>query len=188
MTSGCTEMLATPASTKAGIRESGRITCRCASTGSSVARAREAATAGPTVRFGTKWLSMTSKCTSSAPPASARRTSSARFAKSAARIEGAPATLSSNSLKNPKSYLPNGSPQTVPEVAILQHGARSDPRPPHALVAIKLVFCAPGRVPPPKYIISLNQVSGIINSVSCKERSATYVKKSPHCRDTLGRR
>src|SRR5918999_1228727 len=105
-TSGWTEMLTTPASMKGGIRLSGFVTWRWASMGRSTAAAREAATAGPTVRLGTKWLSITSKCTSSAPPLSARRTSSASSAKSAASIEGAPTTLSPSSLKNAKSTPP----------------------------------------------------------------------------------
>src|SRR5919112_2598450 len=100
-------MLSTPASMKEGIRLSGFVTCRWASIGRSTAAASEAATAGPTVRLGTKWLSMTSKCTSAAPPLSARRTSSASSAKSAARIEGAPITLPPSVPKNVNRLPPN---------------------------------------------------------------------------------
>jgi hypothetical protein len=44
---------------------------------------------GPRVMFGTKWPSMTSMCSQSAPAAWTARTSSPSRAKSAARIEGA---------------------------------------------------------------------------------------------------
>src|SRR5215216_6139248 len=98
--SGCTEMLTTPASIKGLMRLSGLSTMRWASTGRSTASTSEAATTGPMVRFGTKWLSIASKWTSSAPPACARRTSSPRLAKSAASIEGAPTTLSPRSPQN----------------------------------------------------------------------------------------
>src|SRR5918997_598006 len=107
--SGCTEMLTTPASINGFIRLSGVSTMRWASMGISTASTSEAATTGPMVRFGTKWLSMASKWTSSAPPLSALRTSSARFAKSAARIEGAPTTLPPSSRQNAKSN-PSSSP------------------------------------------------------------------------------
>src|SRR5215203_5626933 len=100
--SGCTEMLATPASMNGWIRLSGLSTIRWASTGRSTASTSEAATTGPMVRFGTKWLSIASKWTSAAPPACARRTSSPRLAKSAASIEGAPTTLSPRSPQNAK--------------------------------------------------------------------------------------
>src|SRR5918998_239854 len=100
--SGWTEMLATPASTNGRIRLSGLSTMRCASTGRSTASTSEAATTGPMVRLGTKWLSIASKWTSSAPPSLALSTSSARLAKSAASIEGAPTTLSPSSPQNAK--------------------------------------------------------------------------------------
>src|SRR5919199_6142186 len=86
--------------------------------GRSTAAASEAATAGPTVRLGTKWLSITSKCTSSAPPLSARRTSSASSAKSAESTEGAPTTLSPRLPKNVKTA---ASQVEHPEVVILQN-------------------------------------------------------------------
>src|SRR5919112_2543979 len=100
-TSGWTEMLATPASRKSGIRLSGLSTIRCTSTGRSVCGTSEAATGGPKDRLGTKWLSMVSKCTNAAPPALALLTSSASRAKSAARIEGPPTSPPSNSENNP---------------------------------------------------------------------------------------
>src|SRR5215216_1316706 len=96
-------MLTTPASMKGLMRLSGLSTIRWASTGMSTASPSDAATTGPLVRFGTQWLSIASKWTSSAPPLSARRTSSARLAKSAASIEGAPTTLSPSSPQNAKS-------------------------------------------------------------------------------------
>src|ERR687894_3038992 len=94
--------------------------------GRSTAAASEAATAGPTVRLGTKWLSITSKCTSAAPPLSALRTSSASSEKSAASIEGAPTTLSPSLPKNVKR---SASHVEVPETAILQKGHRQTHRP-----------------------------------------------------------
>src|ERR687898_1207020 len=110
---------------KDGIRLSGFVTWRWASMGRSTAAASEAATAGPTVRLGTKWLSITSKCTSSAPPLSARRTSSASSEKSAASIEGAPTTLSSSLPKNAKR---SASQVEDPATAILQKGHRQTHR------------------------------------------------------------
>src|SRR5918999_3149815 len=104
--SGCTEMLTTPALMNGRMRLSGLSTMRWASTGILMASTSEAATTGPMVKLGTKWLSIASKWTSSAPPLSARRTSSASSAKSAASIEGAPTTLSPSSLKNAKSTPP----------------------------------------------------------------------------------
>src|SRR5918997_5060264 len=98
--SDCTEMLTTPALMNGRMRLSGLSTMRWASTGILMASTSEAATTGPMVKLGTKWLSIASKWTSSAPPLSARRTSSASSAKSAASIEGAPTTLSPSSLKN----------------------------------------------------------------------------------------
>src|SRR5215203_3387283 len=101
--------------------------------GRSTAAASEAATAGPTVRLGTKWLSMTSKCTRPAPPLWALRTSSASSAKSAASIEGAPTTLSPSFPKNVKSA---ASHVVCPETAILQRGAEGLIPPHLALSAI----------------------------------------------------
>jgi hypothetical protein len=53
----------------------------------SVTARRLSTTGSPIVRFGTKWLSITSMCSQSAPVTIAA--SSARRAKSAARIDGA---------------------------------------------------------------------------------------------------
>src|SRR5215207_6843366 len=124
-TSGWTVMLATPASTKEGIRLSGLVICRWASMGRSMAAASEAATIGPMVRLGTKWLSITSKWTRSAPPLCARCTSSARFAKSAASIEGAPTTLSPSS---PKYVNRSPSCNTATATTILQNRTQIRPK------------------------------------------------------------
>ena len=53
----------------------------------SVAASRLSTTGSPRVRFGTKWLSITSTCNQSEPATAAA--SSASRAKSAARIDGA---------------------------------------------------------------------------------------------------
>src|SRR5215210_5740652 len=121
--SGWTQMLATPASMNWGIRLSGLVIWRWASMGRSTAAASEAATAGPTVRLGTRWLSITSKWTRLAPPPLALRTSSARFAKSAASIEGAPTTLSPSCPKNVKGSPSRG---TAAEKRILQKAKRDN--------------------------------------------------------------
>ena len=55
-----------PASAYAGAHWSGSSIIRCASSGRSVALARLSNTGSPMVRFGTKWLSITSTCTQSA--------------------------------------------------------------------------------------------------------------------------
>src|SRR6476469_7816022 len=75
-----------PASTYARALRSGSSIIRCASSGVSVDRASASTMVGPKVRFGTKWLSITSTCTQSALPI--RRTSAPRFAKSALRMLG----------------------------------------------------------------------------------------------------
>src|SRR6476646_3128123 len=75
-----------PASTYARALRSGSSIIRCASSGVSVDRASASTMVGPKVRFGTKWLSITSTCTQSALPI--RRTSAPRFAKSAFRMLG----------------------------------------------------------------------------------------------------
>jgi len=49
-----------PASTYWGAQRSGSSIIRWQSSGVSVARARDSTTGTPSVRFGTKWLSMTS--------------------------------------------------------------------------------------------------------------------------------
>src|SRR3954471_6111349 len=61
---------------------------RWQSNGSVVALRRLSTTGRPMVRLGTKWLSITSTCSQSAAPSTARA-SSARCAKSAARMLGA---------------------------------------------------------------------------------------------------
>ena len=55
-----------PASTYASASRSGFSIIRCASSGTSVARASASTIVGPKVRLGTKWLSITSTCTQSA--------------------------------------------------------------------------------------------------------------------------
>src|SRR2546430_4165842 len=65
---------------------------RCTSKIASVIGRNDFTTGGPIVRFGTKWPSITSKWTIVPPPLSAAWTSSARWAKSAERIEGASST------------------------------------------------------------------------------------------------
>ena len=65
---------------------SGSSIIRCASSGRSVDRASASTIVGPNVRFGTKWLSITSTCTQSALPI--RATSAPRSAKSAFRMLG----------------------------------------------------------------------------------------------------
>ena len=62
---------------------------RWTSRGSLRGPAHGATTSGPMVMFGTKWPSMTSTWTQSAPRPRSARTSSPRRAKSAERIEGA---------------------------------------------------------------------------------------------------
>src|SRR6478752_2719989 len=75
-----------PASTYAIALRSASSIIRCASRGTSVLRARASTMVGPKVRFGTKWLSITSTCTQSALPI--RATSAPRSAKSAFRMLG----------------------------------------------------------------------------------------------------
>src|SRR5438105_6812207 len=62
---------------------------RWTSSGRRVTFRRSATIFGPNVRFGTKWPSITSTWTQSAPPASAAATASPRRAKSAERMDGA---------------------------------------------------------------------------------------------------
>src|SRR5688572_1840623 len=62
---------------------------RWTSSGRRVALCRSATIFGPNVRLGTKWPSITSTCTQSAPPRSSTPTASARRPKSAFKIEGA---------------------------------------------------------------------------------------------------
>jgi hypothetical protein len=66
---------------------------RCASIGKRVERAIDLTTGIPSVMFGTKCPSITSTCTSPAPPRSTAAISSPRRAKSADKIEGAISTI-----------------------------------------------------------------------------------------------
>src|SRR5438270_14095210 len=59
------------------------------SSGTSVTLRKEATTGGPMVILGTKWPSMTSTWRTAPPPSMAAWTWSARWAKSAERIDGA---------------------------------------------------------------------------------------------------
>src|SRR4030095_9299699 len=61
----------------------------CTSSGLRATFLSASTTGMPMVRFGTKWPSMTSTCSQSAPASSTLRTSSARRTKSADRSEGA---------------------------------------------------------------------------------------------------
>src|SRR5438034_8530349 len=87
--STCTTTYAAPASTYRSPQSSGRSIIRWTSSGRRVARCRSATIFGPNVRFGTKWPSITSTWTQSAPPRSSAPTASARRVKSALRIDGA---------------------------------------------------------------------------------------------------
>ncbi|CAM5359546.1 hypothetical protein SAVIM40S_01401 [Streptomyces avidinii] len=75
-----------PASTYCGAQRSGSSIMRWRSSGMSVALLRDSTIGIPRVRFGTKWLSMTSTCSQSAP--STAFASSASRAKSADRMLG----------------------------------------------------------------------------------------------------
>jgi hypothetical protein len=79
--------LEAPASTYPGAQRSGSSIIRWQSSGVSVAFARDSTTGMPRVRFGTKWLSITSTCSQSALDTAAA--SSASRAKSAVRMLGA---------------------------------------------------------------------------------------------------
>lgn len=63
------------------------------SNGSRVTFRSASTTSAPNVMFGTNRPSITSRCSMSAPPASAARTSSASRPKSAVRIDGASFTV-----------------------------------------------------------------------------------------------
>ena len=78
--------LPAPASTYAAACRSASVIIRCASTGRSLCRASASTMAGPKVRLGTKWLSITSTWTQSAP--GMRAISAPRSAKSAVRMLG----------------------------------------------------------------------------------------------------
>src|SRR5690606_14809335 len=75
-----------PASTYWGAHRSGASIIRWQSSGVSVARASDSTTGTPRVRLGTKWLSMTSTWSQSAPRTASA--SAARLAKSADRMLG----------------------------------------------------------------------------------------------------
>src|SRR6266540_2593776 len=77
-----------PASAYPSAQRCGSSIIRWQSNGRVVALRRLCTTGNPMVRFGTKWLSITSMCSQSAAPSTARA-SSARWAKSAARMLGA---------------------------------------------------------------------------------------------------
>src|ERR1035441_3122616 len=86
-TSCCTEIRLAPASAKAGMKASGSSIIRWQSSGSLVMGRSALTMGGPKVMLGTKWPSMTSMWTMVPPPRSAAATSSARWAKSEARME-----------------------------------------------------------------------------------------------------
>src|SRR6266545_2984450 len=77
-----------PASAYPSAQRCGSSIIRWQSNGRVVALRRLCTTGNPMVRFGTKWLSITSMCSQSAAPSTARA-SSARWARSAARMLGA---------------------------------------------------------------------------------------------------
>src|SRR5579871_3806927 len=87
--SWCTETQLAPASAKAGMYSSGLVIIRWQSSGTSTTLRRAETTSGPMVMLGTKCPSMTSTCSRVAPPRMAAWQSSARWAKSADRMEGA---------------------------------------------------------------------------------------------------
>ena len=68
---------------------SGLLIIRCTSSGRSVVRLRYLTKGTPIDRFGTKWPSITSTCTASAPASSISATSRPMFMKSAERMDGA---------------------------------------------------------------------------------------------------
>src|SRR2546422_9016767 len=72
---------------------SGFVIIKWTSSGRVVTLRRASTMGGPMVRFGTKWPSMTSTCTRSAPACSTAAISSAKCAKSDDRMEGAIRTL-----------------------------------------------------------------------------------------------
>src|ERR1051325_1456334 len=88
-TSWCTEIQSAPASTKAGMYWSGFSIIRWQSIGRFVAFLKLATTGGPIVIFGTKCPSITSTCSTVAPPSATAWIWSARWAKSADNMEGA---------------------------------------------------------------------------------------------------
>ena len=87
--SGWTVMMSAPASANASRKVSTGEIIRWTSNGFCVCGRSAFTTAGPMVRLGTKWPSITSMWIQSAPASSIARTSSPSLAKSADRIEGA---------------------------------------------------------------------------------------------------
>ncbi len=89
--STCTVTLYAPASAYPIAQRSGSSIIRWQSSGTSVALRSDSTTGRPSVRLGTKWASMTSTCSQSAPPGwpATAAASSARRAKSADRMLGA---------------------------------------------------------------------------------------------------
>src|SRR5437867_2110979 len=79
----------TPASTNAFTKSCGCVTIRWASNGTLVRGRIDLTMAGPIVRLGTKWPSITSMWSRSAPASDASRTWSPRRSKRADKIEGA---------------------------------------------------------------------------------------------------
>src|ERR1700678_38927 len=81
--------MSAPASAKSAMKSSGFSTIMWQSRGSLVMGRSALTMGGPKVMLGTKWPSMTSTWTMVPPPRSAAATSSARWAKSEARMENA---------------------------------------------------------------------------------------------------
>lgn len=77
-----------PAAAKLSTHFHGSDTIRWQSRKAAVCRRRHATTGAPSVRLGTKWPSMTSTCSQSAPAATMRAVSAANEDRSAASSEG----------------------------------------------------------------------------------------------------
>ena len=82
-------MWSAPASRKASRYGSAGAIIRCTSNGIVVYGRMALTMSGPSVMLGTKWPSITSTCTQSAPAAAMAATSSPSLAKSEARMDGA---------------------------------------------------------------------------------------------------
>src|SRR5579872_255299 len=87
--SRCTEIQSAPASANAGMYSSGFSIIRWQSSGSLVAFRSDLTSCGPSVILGTKCPSITSTWIIVPPPSAALATWSARYAKSADKIDGA---------------------------------------------------------------------------------------------------
>ena len=96
--STCAVRMSAPAAAKASIEGSTGAIIRWTSITVVTWRRKAATAGGPKVRFGTKWLSITSTCTQSAPWSSTARISRPKSAKSAERIEGAILTARSKAM------------------------------------------------------------------------------------------